>query len=52
MTLIVELRFTKEVIKSINLYADMHRFIPILANEGFDKIEEHVVKHQPENMAK
>ena len=40
--------YRKEVIKSINLYADMHRFIPILAkNEGFSKIGEHVVKHQP-----
>ena len=31
--------YRKEVIKSINLYADMHRFIPILAkNEGYNKI--------------
>ena len=40
--------YRKEVIKSINLYADMHRFIPILAkNDGFNKIGEHIVKHQP-----
>ena len=40
--------YKKEVIKSINLYADMHRFIPILAkNEGYNKIGEHIVKHQP-----
>ena len=39
--------YRKEVVKSINLYADMHRFIPILAkNQGFKKIGEHVVKHQ------
>ena len=45
--------YKKEVIKSINLYADMHRFIPILAkNEGFDKIEEHIVKHQPRKYGK
>ena len=40
--------YKKEVIKSIDLYADMHRFIPILAkNDGFNKIGEHIVKHQP-----
>ena len=40
--------YKREVIKSINLYADMHRFIPILAkNDGFNKIGEHIVKHQP-----
>jgi glycosyltransferase involved in cell wall biosynthesis len=40
--------YKSEVIKSINLYADMHRFIPILAkNDGFNKIGEHIVKHQP-----
>ena len=45
--------YRKEVIKSINLYADMHRFIPILAkNEGFDKIGEHIVKHQPRKYGK
>ena len=45
--------YRKEVIKSINLYADMHRFIPILAkNEGYNKIGEHVVKHQPRKYGK
>ena len=40
--------YKNEVIKSINLYADMHRFIPILAkNEGYNKIGEHIVMHQP-----
>ena len=40
--------YKREVVKSINLYADMHRFIPILAkNDGFNKIGEHIVKHQP-----
>ena len=40
--------YKKEVIKSISLYADMHRFIPILAkNEGYNKIGEHIVMHQP-----
>ena len=45
--------YRKEVVKSINLYADMHRFIPILAkNEGYNKIGEHVVKHQPRKYGK
>ena len=45
--------YKKEVIKSINLYADMHRFIPILAkNEGYSRIGEHIVKHQPRKYGK
>tara|TARA_S200000501_G_scaffold319679_1_gene314087 strand:+ start:266 stop:1210 length:945 start_codon:yes stop_codon:yes gene_type:complete len=45
--------YKKEVIKSINLYADMHRFIPVLAkNEGFYRIGEHIVKHQPRKYGK
>ena len=45
--------YRQEVINSINLYADMHRFIPILAkNEGYNKIGEHVVKHQPRKYGK
>ena len=45
--------YRKEVAKSISLYADMHRFIPILAkNEGYDKIGEHIVKHQPRKYGK
>jgi len=45
--------YKKEVAKSISLYADMHRFIPILAkNQGFNKIGEHVVKHQARKYGK
>ena len=45
--------YKKEVAKSINLYADMHRFIPILAkSQGFNKIGEHVVKHQARKYGK
>ena len=45
--------YKKEVIKSINLYADMHRFIPILAkNEGYSRIGEHIVRHQPRKYGK
>jgi glycosyltransferase involved in cell wall biosynthesis len=39
--------YKKEVIKSIDVYGDMHRYIPVLAkNEGFVKIEEKIVQHQ------
>ena len=37
-----------EVVKSIEVYGEMHRFIPYLAkNAGYEKIGEKVVKHQP-----
>lgn len=39
--------YRKDVIKSIEVYGDMHRYIPYLAkNAGFSKIGEKVVKHQ------
>jgi glycosyltransferase involved in cell wall biosynthesis len=39
--------YNKQVIKSIEVYGDMHRFIPVLAKwAGFKKIGEKVVKHQ------
>ncbi len=38
--------YRKEVIKSIEVYGEMHRYIPILAKRnGFDKIGEKVVIH-------
>ncbi len=40
--------YRKELVKSIELYNDMHRYIPYLAkNAGFDKITEKVVLHTP-----
>ncbi|MDA9572682.1 glycosyltransferase family 2 protein [Flavobacteriaceae bacterium] len=40
--------YKNEVIKNINVYGEMHRYIPILAsNEGYNKIEEKVIKHRP-----
>ena len=40
--------FKKDVIKSINVYGEMHRYIPILAkNEGYKKIGEKIVNHRP-----
>ena len=39
--------YRKAVIKNIEVYGEMHRYIPYLAkNAGFDKIGEKVVKHQ------
>ncbi|PKP22785.1 MAG: glycosyltransferase [Bacteroidetes bacterium HGW-Bacteroidetes-21] len=39
--------YRKEVIKSIEVYGEMHRYIPILAKRaGFAKIGEKVVMHQ------
>jgi len=39
--------YKKEVVKTIKLSGDMHRYIPLLAkNEGFTKIGEKVVQHQ------
>ena len=39
--------YKKEVVKNIEVYGEMHRYIPYLAkNAGFDKIGEKVVQHQ------
>lgn len=39
--------YRKEVVKSIEVYGDMHRYIPYLAKSaGFTKIGEKVVQHQ------
>ena len=39
--------YRKEVVKSIELYGEMHRYIPLLAaNKGFNRIGEQIVKHQ------
>lgn len=39
--------YRREVIKNIEVYGEMHRYIPYLAkNAGFDKIGEKVVYHQ------
>ena len=39
--------YRKSVIKSIEVYGEMHRYIPILAkNAGFKRIGEKVVQHQ------
>ena len=39
--------YRKEVIKNIDVYGEMHRYIPLLAaQEGFNKIGEQIVQHQ------
>ena len=45
--------FKKDVIKSIHVYGEMHRYIPILAkNEGYKKIGEKIVNHRPRKYGK
>ena len=39
--------YRSEVIKNINVYGEMHRYIPVLAsNNGYNKIDEQIVIHQ------
>ena len=39
--------YKRDVVKSIEVYGEMHRYIPVLAKQaGFVKIEEKVVQHQ------
>jgi len=39
--------YKNQVVKDVNVYGEMHRYIPLLAkNEGYNKIGEKVVKHQ------
>ncbi len=45
--------YKKEVVKNIEVYGDMHRYIPYLAkNAGYDKIGEKVVHHQARKYGK
>ncbi len=45
--------YKKEVVKSIEVYGEMHRYIPYLAkNAGFDKIGEKPVHHQKRKYGK
>ncbi|HMQ06511.1 MAG TPA: glycosyltransferase family 2 protein [Saprospiraceae bacterium] len=40
--------FRKEVVKNIEVYGEMHRYIPVIAKwAGFKRIGEKIVKHQP-----
>ncbi len=45
--------YRKDVVDSIYLYGEMHRYVPLLAKwNGFDKIDEKVVKHHPRKHGK
>jgi len=45
--------YRNEVVKGIEVYGDMHRYIPVLAKwAGFDKIGEKVVQHQERKYGK
>ena len=45
--------YRKEVVKNIEVYGEMHRYIPYLAkNAGFDKIGEKPVQHQARKFGK
>ncbi|HSM64144.1 MAG TPA: glycosyltransferase family 2 protein [Gillisia sp.] len=45
--------YKKEVVKNIDVYGEMHRYIPVLAkNAGFSNITEKEVKHQARKYGK
>ena len=40
--------YRQEVVKNINIYGEMHRYIPVIAKwRGFSQISEKVVQHRP-----
>ncbi|NJW52780.1 glycosyltransferase family 2 protein [Salinimicrobium oceani] len=45
--------YRKAVIKNIDVYGEMHRYIPVLAkNAGYSRIDEKIVKHQARKYGK
>lgn len=44
--------YRKEVIKNINIYGELHRFIPIIASKQNFKVGEIVVDHRPRRFGK
>jgi glycosyltransferase involved in cell wall biosynthesis len=45
--------YKKEVVKNIEVYGEMHRYIPVIAaHEGFTKIDEKIVLHQARKFGK
>ena len=45
--------YQNNVIKTIEVYGEMHRYIPVLAaNQGFKKITQKIVAHQPRKYGK
>ena len=40
--------YRREVVKSVNVYGELHRYIPLLAKwEGYDRVTEQEVQHHP-----
>jgi glycosyltransferase involved in cell wall biosynthesis len=40
--------YRREVVKSVNVYGELHRYIPLLAKwEGYDRVTEQEVRHHP-----
>lgn len=40
--------YRREVVKSVRVYGELHRYIPLLAKwEGYDRITERVIRHHP-----
>jgi len=45
--------YKKEVVKNIQVFGEMHRYIPVIAaHEGFNKIGEKIVQHQARKFGK
>lgn len=44
--------YTRSVLRSLDLYGDQHRFIPVLAHERGYKVREVPVVHQPRRLGK
>ena len=44
--------YRKEVVKSLNVYGEMHRYLPALANWMGFKVTEIVVQHHPRKFGK
>lgn len=45
--------YRREVVKNIDLYGELHRYVPLLAKwQGFGNIEEKEVKHHPRKYGK
>jgi glycosyltransferase involved in cell wall biosynthesis len=44
--------YRREILESMNLYGEMHRFIPVYAKEAGGKISEVVVRHHPRKFGK
>lgn len=45
--------YRRDVVKSVRVYGELHRYIPLLAKwEGYDRITERVIRHRPRKYGK